>query len=579
MNSWKWCAMVLGAGIVLGTDAAAQTTAPPSSYDAVTDRGPRVEPSLPAIGGAGYSFVDPVFGTPIRRVTDGATRPGRPDRSYRTPSGTHQNAWSAGGSLFYVVSTDGTIVPFAFDASTRKASRIDPTPDGEGGFVLRFYIEPTFSYVTDGVVYGSATGPGATLRTIDQYDFAAGAYSRLLDLDALVPGLGGTYIGGIGASAGPVERIIAFFGGTSQDRHGYLTIFEKANPANRRLLDTKNSTVDGVPTNIPLNFNLHAAAIDRSGRYVTLYPTGTDRAAPRLADPNYQWDTETNVFTALPSIDARSNGHDAYGFGVRVNQDCCATTSWDAAQWQLRSLSAPLTTRDVIAPVLLPKELYLSEHPSWHNSVPDRLVPFVTATYRYYINDVEWRPWDDEIVAVQTDMAPDAGAAVWRLAHHRSNVRHDTDPTRISFWYTPRANVSRDGRWVLFTSNWEKTLGTDAGAEPGGAARQDVFLLELKPIAGEEPPPPPGPTIRVTTTSLPDGIRNRFYSAAVTASGAQGAVTWTIADGSLPPGLSLDSTSGTIGGRARSTGTYLFTVRATDGVGSAMGLLSITVVR
>src|SRR5512134_3626717 len=164
MGSRTWGAIALGLCGVLAADNAAQTgtAPPPSSYDAVTDRGPRVAPSLPAIGGAGYGFVDPAFGTPIRRLTDGATRPGQPNRSYRTPSGTHQNAWSAGGSLFYVVSTDGTVIPFTFDASTGKASRINPAPDGDGGLALRFYIEPTFSYVTDGVIYGSVTGPGAT---------------------------------------------------------------------------------------------------------------------------------------------------------------------------------------------------------------------------------------------------------------------------------------------------------------------------------------------------------------------------------------------------------------------------------
>ena len=43
----------------------------------------------------------------------------------------------------------------------------------------------------------------------------------------------------------------------------------------------------------------------------------------------------------------------------------------------------------------------------------------------------------------------------------------------------PRTNVSPDGRWVLFTSNWEKTLGVDPSGESGSGARQDVFLLKL----------------------------------------------------------------------------------------------------
>ena len=193
-------------------------------YDAIHDRDARPEPSLPAVGAAGTTFFDPVFSSQLWRVTDGATRPGAADRSYRTPSGTHQNAWSADGAYFFVVSTDGTIVPFAFDAVTERARRIDGGSGGDGGLVLRFYIEPHFSYVTPGVIYGSASG--GSLRTIDAYDFSRNTYERILDLDQLVSGLAGTYIGGIGSSSGDPERLITFFGGASQDRHHYAVVFD-----------------------------------------------------------------------------------------------------------------------------------------------------------------------------------------------------------------------------------------------------------------------------------------------------------------------------------------------------------------
>src|SRR5262249_6237812 len=90
-----------------------------------------------------------------------------------------------------------------------------------------------------------------------------------------------------------------------------------------------------------------------------------------------------------------------------------------------------------------------------------------------------WRAWDDEIVAIQTDAAAGANATVWRFAHHRSDVGYDGNPSQVAFWYQPHPNVSQDGRWVLFTSNWEKTLGTDPAGDAGTAARQDVFLLAL----------------------------------------------------------------------------------------------------
>jgi large repetitive protein len=529
---------------------------PPAGYSALTDRMTRAKGTLPTLGAAGSTFLDPVFGSNITRITDGGARPGVPGYSYRTPSSSHANAWSADERYFYAVSTDGTIIPFSFDRVNGRAQRLQPSTTGDGGLTLQFFNEPTFSYIVPGIAYATFNGIGSNLRSVDQYDFETGQYSQLLNLDTLVPNLAGTYIGGIGVSAGPIERLIAFFGGTSQDRHFYLVVFDRANPGDRHLLDTAASTLDGIPTSSILNFKIHAANIDRSGRFVVINPTSADLQAPRSAAPVYVWDLETGTFTALPLVQAITGGHDAFGYGDRVNQDCCTTNinEWDAAQWQYRSLSTPLSTVDLVVPVLRPEEVYLADHPSWHNAQPDRLVPFLEASYRYGSNTTQWRPWDEEIMALQTEGAG-SGATVWRFAHHRSAVANDADPSWIYFWYTPRVNISPDGQWALFTSNWEKTLGTDPRAEVGGRYRQDVFLISLKP--GVAP-------VTIVTTTLPSGTASLPYSATLQASGGSNAYRWSITSGVLPPGLILDSITGSISGTPTTAGTASFTVRATD---------------
>jgi len=442
----------------------------------------------------------------------------------------------------------GTIIPFAFEPATGRFSRLA---------ALRFYIEPQFSYVNDSVIYGSVTGSGASLRTIDQYDFGTGKYTRLLDLDTLAPGLQNTYVGGLASSAGPTERLLAFFGGVAQDHHHYVVVFDRASPQQRMLLDTVASTLDGKPLPSALNFHLHHATIDRSGRYVALYPTGADLGEPRKAAQVYVWDTLTHAITPLPILETRSAGHDAFGYGVAVNQDCCSETAWDAAQWQFRSLADPRKSRDLIRPVITPKEIYLADHPTWNNARPDRLVPFISATYRHGTEAVEWRAWDEELLAVQTDVG-DGSAEVWRLAHHRSNVISDDTPGVISFWYTPRPNVSRDGRWVLFTSNWEKTLGTDTQAAVAERARQDVFLLRLNIVSD------PGDTsfepLQITTASLPAGRARGTYAATLQSSRS---ASWLLTSGTLPPGLTLSS-SGQISGTPTSSGTFSFVVTAAE---------------
>jgi hypothetical protein len=126
--------------------------------------------------------------------------------------------------------------------------------------------------------------------------------------------------------------------------------------------------------------------------------------------------------------------------------------------------------------VLRPQEIYAADHTSWSNARPDALVPVISSTYRYGDNTTPWRAWDEEIIGIDTTGG--TGGLVYRFAHHRSKVASDTDPSVTYFWYQPIANVSPNGQWVIFTSNWEKTLGKDASE---GTFRQDVFMVHLTP--------------------------------------------------------------------------------------------------
>jgi hypothetical protein len=162
---------------------------------------------------------------------------------------------------------------------------------------------------------------------------------------------------------------------------------------------------------------------------------------------------------------------------------------------------------------------------------------------------------------------------VTRLAQHRSDVRNDDVPENVSFWYLPRANVSRDGRWVLFTSNWEKSLGTDPKGVAGERFREDVFLLQLTGIdaGGEEPAPEP--PLEIGTTALPVAKVKSAYSFTLQASRT---ATWSVSGGSLPPGLTL-TPSGQIVGTPRSAGAWSSELRATDATSSAARVFLLTV--
>jgi hypothetical protein len=439
-----------------------------------------VKPALPHLGGAGFGFVDPTFGSNMLRVTDGQTRPGSANRSYRVPSNAHLAAWNADSTRFYVVSNDGTVIPYSFNPETITASRMQATGTGSGGLTLGFYVEPQFSRVDPNVIFGAVNGTNN--RTISKYDFKAGTYTTIVDLDTIVSGLANTYVGGLMSGGTQTENLMTFFGGGSQDNHYYALWAPLGNLAGRKLLNTLTSTVNGASIGTTLNFHVHSAMIDKSGRFVFLYPTAVDLASPRYASQVYIWDTSSNAVTAITSgghdgaVAMRPGGHDAAGYETWVNQDCCTSSSWDAAQWQFRDLTSLNQISDLISPVQASKEVYLADHTSWNNAQPNVLVPVISSTYRYGGNTAPWRAWDDEIIGIDTTNG--GGGLVWRFAHHRSLVASESNPTTPYFWYEPIANVSPNGNWVVFTSNWEKTLGTDSEE---GTFRQDVFLVQLTP--------------------------------------------------------------------------------------------------
>jgi Putative Ig domain len=85
------------------------------------------------------------------------------------------------------------------------------------------------------------------------------------------------------------------------------------------------------------------------------------------------------------------------------------------------------------------------------------------------------------------------------------------------------------------------------------------------------------PTLTVVVPTPPAARVGQSYQLSLTANGAMGTVSWSIASGSLPSGLSLNASSGAITGIPSTAGSFSASVRATDSSRSATGTVAISV--
>ena len=421
-----------------------------TSYAARTDRKMEAYPdTLPRLGPAGSIFSDPSFGSRMARITDEKADPGRSDQSFHTPSSAQANIWNTNDTKFYVIETGGRLILYDFDPE-KMTSRQSDAPN------LPWNPEVEFSYQQPNILYGLTKDD----PTFQQYDLNRKKVSTIHNSKECLK-LPSTEHGADISATADDQRFMGVFGPRQNDNY---IVYTYDREKGCRWYNTQTGEVGGKwgPTGKISGvdgFTIHDARISKGGDFVVITGGGKGPVV---------WEVATlHAAPCFPGQPMACGGHHAIGYSHMVNPT--------QAHHPMETVSRPLNHLDQLTqliPDLRDHVVWYDKHYSWNNADPQDQNPVCLSSSTPANPTTKGAPlkvdgpWVNEIDCIEMD---GKGSKVWRFAHTYSSAKN-------GFWSTPRGNVSQDGRFYAFTSDWENTLGD---SRPQGH-RHDVFVVELK---------------------------------------------------------------------------------------------------
>lgn len=415
-----------------------QTPAPDSLITETPTRGfttLRERDPLPPLPKAGDKFTDSTFGTTILRLTDGTDG--------NTGMEVQYSYWPVFNSNSTRIHVNGKYGPsrsvfFTFDPATLTAAgpSVLLTPPPEGFLLER--SDMIWSGISADLIYGHNGHVDAIVtvsRQLWTYNVASDQYTKIKDFSGVLLQDGSSLLlpdGNLAQMSKSLDDQVFAFTLTDSNANGGA-------PAGYFVWHRGRDQIlvrEVVP-------GLDEVQVDKSGRYlIVIYDGGTDEVFDLAASP--------------PTLIDRLTRADGFGF---VHRDTGMGTMITAFQNNALGFRQLATPRDVTS--LIPGY--------WSYSTQQDHVSMLADNERWALSSrfsssggPVLNQFDNEIVQVATD----GSNRVRRIAHHRSLVSIFEDQ--------PKASISRDGRYVAFTSNWGVVNG-----------RRDVYIVVNIP---------PGPT-------------------------------------------------------------------------------------
>jgi hypothetical protein len=398
-------------------------------------------------------FADPDFGSSMVRATDENTNFKALGTFLRTEGSGYSNEWSADTKKFYVLGLGGQDLVFAFDPLTMAISSLPQANSGQG-LLLPLRPGPSFSFVDPDLIYGTHDPDPLTIVS---YRFSSGVSTPIIDTRTcgLQPtlGTGPHVISDDDVSLSKDDnRISISEGGPEFGQDMFVVVYDKV--LGCRWYNTQTGQIGGQwgpsgAATIGNDYLIRHARLARSGNYVRI---ATDSLAW------YIWDLATLTVVSCP-LDC--GGYGAVGYNSYVSDP--------GKLDDMNIVKLPFSDPSQITPLVYPlPSTGWGEPPhfTWSNVDVNDSTPVCASTYSYYGYWTIDEPFAGEIFCVETD---GLASTVWRFAHNRAIF------VKPYFHTQPLGSVSLEGRFFLFTSDWDAQLGVGTDGTP----RSDVFIVKL----------------------------------------------------------------------------------------------------
>jgi hypothetical protein len=405
-----------------------------------TMRGVYPEPSLPRLPPAGGKFTDQTFGTEILRATDE-----RDDSVGLSTYYSHWPTFNRDNTYILVkkgLSGDALIKTFNSEAFS-VGSGYQPGPvniPGKGNVSINF--ESAIWHPTDPhLIYCFPLYYEGGMRLFT-FNVVTRRYALVKNFGSL--------------ATHPTDYLKQMYMSADGDVFAWLQMSVRTGSSKVHAFLVWRKSTDAVLAHTVDSYvgGINEVHVDKSGKYVSIHLNQAQPNASRTRFLNLQ--TGTVEFLYQNERD-RPTGHGDLGTGTIVGFDNYACGI------HLRRLNA------IHSPELQFSFKNEKGTADWTNDFHGTLLADNEdwITIGTYFDPAVPLPstgvFKDEIMQV----ALDGSGRFRRICHTRSAIDNKTEAS--GYWAMPKPTISRDGRFIAFTSNWEKS------------GRFDVFIARITP--------------------------------------------------------------------------------------------------